>query len=125
MFASHDISTAHQRNEFCQALWVWLSAVSSPELRGVSDLYHEREGIKGEAIKQLDTLERSPSIRLLFPFKLGQLKSASSARSRIIYRLFLVSEKAIAIDDGAIPQNERHGSLFPETVQKHANRKLP
>lgn len=94
-------------------------------LGGVSDLYHEREGIKGEAIKQLDTLERSPCIRLLFPFKLGQLKSASSARSQIIYRLFLVSEKAMAIHYWAIPQSERHSSLFPEPMRKHENRKLP
>ena len=120
VFASRDISTAHQRNELCQALWVWLSAGSSPELGGVSYLYHEREGINGEAIKQLDTLERSPCIRLLFPFKLGQLKSANSARSRIIYRLFLVSEKATAIDFWTIPQNERHEALFPEPMHKHA-----
>lgn len=92
---------------------------------GVSDLYHEREGIKGEAIKQLDTLERSPCIRLLFPFKLGQLKSASSARSQIIYKPFLVSEKAMAIHYWTIPQSERHGSLFPEPMRQHANRKLP
>lgn len=96
-----------------------------PGLGGVSDLYHEREGIKGEAIKQLDALGRSPRIRLLFPFQLGQLKSASSARSRIIYRRFPVSEKAMAIDYWAAPQDERHRSLFPEPVHKHANRKLP
>lgn len=92
---------------------------------GSNDLYHEREGIKGEAIKQLDMLERSPCIQLLFPCKLGQLKSANTARSQIIYRLFLVSEEAMATDYWAIPQNGRQGPLFSEPVHEHRNGKLP
>lgn len=72
-----------------------------------NNLYHEKEGIKGKAWKQLDMLERSLCIQPLFPCKQGQLKSASTARSQIISRLFLVSEAAMATDYWGIPQNRR------------------
>lgn len=68
-------------------------------------------------------LERSPCILLLFLWKLGQLKSANSARSQMIYRPLLVSEEAIATDYWVIPQNVRQGSPFPEPAHEHSNKK--